>query len=278
MDAFYPFVSNPTYKISNNLELAKILNMPVSKLTYYAYHLPEEKKYTSFNIRKRNGEPRLIEAPIKGLKDIQKNIAKILSKEYKPRACVFAYVNKRGIVENASTHIGQRWLLRFDLKNFFHTINTSRISGMLRRPPYNFAKSPAEVVARICTKDGRLTQGAPSSPVISNILCKGLDYNLKELAAKNKCYYSRYADDIFISNNGSLFPSAIAVRSTEGNVELSPELNEIIEASGFKLNTHKTTLRMRSERQLVTGIVVNRKSNVPKEFINSAAAKTECNT
>ncbi|AZZ46133.1 reverse transcriptase [Pseudomonadaceae bacterium SI-3] len=272
MDSFYPFIPNPPYKISNNTELANLLKIPVARLTYYAYYLPDEQKYTSFNIRKRNGNPRLIEAPIKGLKDIQRAISVYLYEQYKPRSCVFAYVQGKGIVEHASIHIGQRWLLRFDLKDFFHTIKTSRISGLLRRPPYSLAKGPAETIARICSKDGRLTQGSPSSPVISNLLCKGLDYKIKELAAKNKCYYSRYADDIFISNNGSVFPSAIAIRTLEGTAELSLALQEIVSASGFQINKSKTTLRMRSERQIVTGIIVNRKSNIPKEFLNSVRA------
>lgn len=272
MDSFHPFNPNPSYDISSNLELASLLKIPVSKLTYYAYHLADSEKYTAFEIKKRNGSPRLIEAPIKGLKDIQKEVAVFLDARYKPRSCVFAYVKSKGIVEHAAVHIGQRWLLRLDLKDFFHTIKAPRVAGLLRRPPYNFAKSPAETIARICTKDGRLTQGAPSSPTISNLLCKGLDYKLKEISAKNKCYYSRYADDIFISNNGSIFPSAIASRSSEGNVELSPALQEIVSTAGFFINTNKTTLRMRSERQLVTGIVANKKSNVPKEFKNSVRA------
>lgn len=272
MDAFFPFDPSPKYKIADNKELARLLGISTSKLTYYAYYLADTEKYKAFKIKKRAGGERLIEAPNKGLKDIQKTIADFLGKSYRPRACVFAYVEGRGIVEHASTHIGQRWLLRLDLKDFFHSISIARVSGVLRRSPYNFAESPANTAARICTLGRRLPQGSPASPVISNILCKGLDFKLKELAAINKCYYTRYADDIFISNNGSTFPAAIAVRGEDGSAELSDTLKNIITNAGFDINIDKTILRKRSERQLVTGVVVNRKSNVPKDYIKSIRA------
>ncbi|EFE3372133.1 RNA-directed DNA polymerase, partial [Escherichia coli] len=220
MDTFFPFNTSPKYKIENNKELAALIGITTAKLTYYAYYLSDDDKYHSFKIRKRINGERLIEAPNRGLKDIQKTISHFLERNYTPRSCVFAYVKERGIVEHASIHVGQRWLLRLDLKDFFHSISSARVSGVLRRAPFCFAKSPANTVARLCTKDGRLPQGSPASPVISNIICKGLDYKLKQLASSNKCYYTRYADDIFISNNGSVFPSAIAIRGDDGNVEL----------------------------------------------------------
>ncbi|MBA1204163.1 RNA-directed DNA polymerase [Pseudomonas capeferrum] len=272
MDAFFPFETSLKYKIASNKELAALLGVSTAKLTYYAYYLADSEKYRAFTIKKRSGGDRLIEAPNKGLKDLQKRFADLVEQNYKPRACVFAYVKDKGIVEHATTHVGQRWLLRLDLKDFFHTISIVRVSGVLRRAPYNFAESPANTAARLCTLGRRLPQGSPASPVLSNILCRGLDYKLKEIAATNKCYYTRYADDIFISTNGSAFPSSIAVRSEDGSAELSDTIKKIITEAGFNINLDKTILRKRSERQLVTGVVVNRKLSVPKEYIKSIRA------
>ncbi|MFY1664526.1 reverse transcriptase domain-containing protein [Pseudomonas sp. Pseu.R1] len=272
MDASQPFGKTPEISISSNKELAALLGVSVAKLTYYAYRLDDDSKYRSFHIAKRSEGQRLIEAPVKGLKELQKSIIRLFEPKYKPRSCVYAYVKGRGIVEHAAVHANQRWLLRFDLKEFFHSISAARVAGLLRRPPFSYAKPVADTIARLCTKDGRLTQGAPTSPLISNILCKGLDFRLKELASQNKCYYTRYADDVFISNNGSLFPSSIAERDANGTVKLSDEIVGIVIAAGFQLNFKKTTLRSRAERQLATGIIVNRKLNVPKEYVKSVRA------
>ncbi|WP_321863468.1 reverse transcriptase domain-containing protein [Pseudomonas paraveronii] len=260
------------YNISNNKQMAQVLGVKPSTLSYYAYYLPDNKKYTSFNISKRGGGLRLIEAPNKRLKDLQRAIAEYLGEHYKPRACVFAYVGKRGIVEHANVHVCQRWLLRLDLKDFFHSITAPRLAGLLSAPPFLLSPGLARTLSFICTKDGRLTQGAPVSPVVSNIICRGLDYSLKSYAAKNKCYYTRYADDIFFSNNGAIFPSSLARKDEAGTVILGDELQEIIKASGFLINESKTFLRSRAERQIVTGVVVNKKLNVPREYVRQIKA------
>ena len=265
-------IHKPNLKIKNNKELAASLGLEVDTITYYAYRLQERKKYTTFSIKKRNGGLRKIESPIKGLKDIQRVILQNLSNNYNPRSCVFAYVKGRGILENAEMHKGQRWVLRIDLQDFFNTITFKRLKGLFASPPFLMSEDAARTLSRLCTKNGHLTQGSPVSPILSNIICRGLDYKLKEIASKNKCYFSRYADDIFISNNGSLFPSAIAERKDNGEIELSAEVHSIITGAGFTPNKNKISLRSRAERQIVTGVVVNKKTNIPKEYIKSIRA------
>ncbi|MGR6652471.1 reverse transcriptase domain-containing protein [Pseudomonas mosselii] len=262
----------PKDKIKNNKELAEYLGISVGRLTYYAYRLVETKRYREFKIAKRGGGERLIEAPIKGLKDLQRTVVKKFEGDFTPRACVFAYVQGRGIVEHADVHDLQRWVLRIDLKDFFHTITHKRIVGLFSSPPFSLSRDAARTLSYLVTKDGRLTQGSPSSPFISNLICRGLDYKLKELASKSKCYYTRYADDIFFSYSGSIFPKAIAERLENGDVALSETLETVIYQSGFYINKEKAFLRNRAERQIVTGLVVNRKVNVPREFIRSIRA------
>lgn len=259
----------PNFTLNTNKDLADTLGVSVGRLTYYAFQLPDDKKYRTFHIRKKCGGERLIEAPVKGLKDIQKSIVEYLENFFSPRACVFAYVKSRGIVEHATVHVNQRWILRIDLQDFFNTITRKRIAGLFRAPPFSFGDDAARTLSFLCTKNGRLTQGAPTSPILSNFICRGLDYRLKELAAKNKCYYTRYADDIFMSHSGGVFPAALAERQGDGLVDLSGTLTHVVETSGFTVNRSKSYLRNKAERQIVTGIVVNRKTNVPKQFIKN---------
>ncbi|WP_426943860.1 reverse transcriptase family protein [Pseudomonas oryzihabitans] len=271
-DEFLDLPLQPPIKIKNNKELADFLEIKVNKLTYYAYHLDDRKKYTTFEIKKRSGGLRKIDAPIKGLKDIHRQVLLKLDPYYKPRSCVFAYIKKRGIVENADLHKGQRWILRIDLVDFFNTITFERLKGLFASQPFSMSENASRTLSMICTKDGHLTQGSPVSPLLSNIICRGLDYKLKEISAKNKCYYSRYADDIFISNNGAIFPNAIAEKKSDGSVELNPQILSTIYDAGFSPNKEKITLRSRAERQIVAGVIVNRKTNTPREYIKSIRA------
>ena len=272
--SFSSFLNSPApeVKIKNNKELAEVLGISVGRLTYYAYYLSADEKYSSFNISKRGGGERLIEAPVKGLKDLQKKIVEYLTTFFKPRSCVFAYVEGRGIVENADVHDLQRWILRVDLTDFFHSITQKRLVGVFSSQPFSMSHDAARTLSFLCTMNGRLAQGAPTSPILSNIICRGLDYKLKELSAKNKCYYTRYADDIFISNSGASFPRTIAEKLEDGSVELSESFCEVVSNAGFKVNLKKVFLRSRAERQIVTGLVVNKKINVPREFVRSIRA------
>lgn len=254
-------------------DLADYLAVKKGTLAYYAYYIKPDKAYSSFTIKKRSGKDRQIDAPVKGLKDLQKLIYEKFSEEIVFRKCVYGYVGDRGILQNSTKHLGQRWVLRVDLKDFFPTVTAVRIAGMFSSPPFSLASKPARALALIGTKGGRLTQGSPLSPWITNVICRGLDYTLQKLASKHKCYYSRYADDLFFSTNNSLFPIALAHKSdSESNIAIGDELKLAIVGAGFIPNEEKTSLIANSQRQIVTGVVVNSRANVPKEYIKSIRA------
>lgn len=260
-------------QIKNNQDLANYIGVKRGVLAYYAYYIDSTKAYTSFSIKKRSGGERTIDAPVRGLKELQRTILNKLSPEATFRHCVYGYIPGRGILQNSVVHVRQRWVLRVDIKDFFPSITTARVSGMFKNPPFDMAPKAARALALISTKDGVLPQGSPLSPWITNVICKGLDYNLKRLASKHKCYYSRYADDLFFSTSNSLFPTALARKSdTESNVIIGEELKLEILRAGFLPNEEKTSLKPISQRQVVTGIVVNSRTNVPREYIKNIRA------
>jgi RNA-directed DNA polymerase len=124
------------------------------------------------------------------------------------------------------------------------------------------------VLAQIaCTDDG-LPQGAPCSPVISNLVGHILDIRLCKLASANGCSYSRYADDITFSTNKPNFPPSIARRSAGDahNWEVGDQLAEAVVSAGFTINPLKTRMQYQGTRQVVTGLVVNRKVNGRTEY------------
>ncbi|MCS5488889.1 reverse transcriptase family protein [Algoriphagus limi] len=110
----------------------------------------------------------------------------------------------------------------------------------------------------IKVKNSVLPQGAPTSPVITNIVCQRLDYLLSGLAKRFGLKYSRYADDITFSSNYNIFK--------EGS-DFQIELNRIILDQGFYINESKTRVQGKGYRQEVTGLIVNEKVNVPKRYL-----------
>ena len=153
-------------------------------------------------------------------------------------------------------------------------MNFGRIRGFfINNKQFKLAEPVATIIAQIACNDGVLPQGSPCSPVLSELLTHFLDMRLVKLAAKNKCSYTRYADDITFSTNQKTFPEALAVAAGESWV-LSDELKSRIKDAGFIVNDAKTRMQVRASRQTVTGLTVNQKVNVPQRYYKLARAMT----
>jgi RNA-directed DNA polymerase len=250
-------------------ELAELLGVPSRKLRYWLYGAKPKKRYRSFDIKKRGGGVRKIRAPALPMKRLQKRIAELLERQYAPRSSVFGYVKGRNIRQNAERHLGRRWVLRVDLKDFFPSINFGRVRGLLLNKPFAMTKEAATAVAKLCCDGNELPQGSPASPIISNIICRGLDHALSKLAREHRCTYSRYCDDIVFSTNRSTFPGGLALRAPNGKVFVGAALSTVLQEAGFEVNPDKVQLRHNSQRQMVTGLIVNdnNKVNVPRDFV-----------
>jgi hypothetical protein len=103
-----------------------------------------------------------------------------------------------------------------------------------------------------------LPQGAPTSPLITNIVCKKLDKRLTGLAKRFGLKYSRYADDITFSSGHNVYQK-------EG--DFIKELQRIIQGQGFHIKESKTRLQKEGYRQEVTGLLVNQKPNIQKRYL-----------
>jgi S1-C subfamily serine protease len=225
--------------------------------------------YRDFYIPKKNGEFRSINAPRKQLKQIQKIIARELAQAYLPRNSTHGFVNKRSIVSNAANHVDKNYVLNLDLEDFFGSIHFGRVRNLFQSYPLNLPQPVATVLSHLCCVFGKIPQGAPTSPVISNMISYRLDKQLQTLAAKNRCTYTRYADDItfsFSQTRGRL-PKQIVILTHDLQLSLGLELKELVTVNGFTVNTKKTRIASRSHRQEVTGITVNERMNVSRKFI-----------
>lgn len=255
-------------------DLASLLGCTAKQLGYYVYkrHLPGQ--YRHFEIAKKRGGKRVIKAPATNLKLIQKSIARELISYKTFKSCVNGFLPNRNIVRNARPHIGQRYVLNIDLENFFGSINFARVYGMLSKAPFNFRTPVAAAIAKACTLDDALPQGAPSSPIISNLICSRLDSELSRLAVAHRCVYTRYADDLTFSSASANFTLTTLQRQPDGSTfcELSSTLVDVIESNGFKINHRKVRFADRSRRQDVTGLVVNKRLNVRRRYVREVRA------
>lgn len=244
--------------------LAAFLGIEYRELTYILYSKRVENLYQSFEIPKKNGEIRCINAPQEPLKHVQRLLAKRLmevqEKNYlKSNTIVHGFTQKRGIISNAKGHRNKRFVLNIDLEDFFDSFHFGRVKGYFQKN--KFFILPADVaacIANIACYNGKLPQGAPSSPVITNLICAILDRRLAGIAKKYRLTYTRYADDLTFSTNSRLF--------LEEKDKLLSEVYAVIEKSGFKVNHNKTRISYRDSRQEVTGLVVNNKIGIKREF------------
>lgn len=194
---------------------------------------------------------------------IQAKLNIILQDVYYPKAPVHGYTLNRSIITNAEGHVKKKFVLNIDLENFFASINFGRVRGMFMAKPYALPPEVATVLAQICCYKNALPQGAPSSPIISNMICAKLDKQLTDLSKIHKCHYTRYSDDLtFSTNRSNLFSNVLFIDS----------IYNIIKSNGFTVNPSKTRLRRRNSRQGVTGLVVNEKVNVDRRFIKKIRA------
>lgn len=296
-------------KATTKPDLAKLLGIKPTVLTYCLYILKTENQYTQFNIPKKNGGVRTINAPTGILKSIQSLLSKLLldclddinhkkfpkselarevarnSKVLKIKcsnalikqpSLSHGFERKRSIITNAMMHIGRKNVFNMDLENFFGSFNFGRVRGFfIKNKHFELNDEIATAIAKIACHNNELPQGSPCSPVITNLIVHSLDINLAKLASKNSCIYTRYADDITFSSREKELPKDIA-HEDNGELVLSKKLRYEITRSGFIVNDKKTRNQYKDSRQEVTGLIVNKKPNTKKEYWRTVRA--QCNS
>ena len=245
--------------------LAEILGIQFKYLVYSLYIVPDNKKYTIFRIPKKMGGYREISSPNKNLLNIQKRLYAILNEIYIPKISAHGFVSEKNIVTNSLPHVKKSNVLNIDLKDFFPSINFGRVRGLFLNSPFHIGEKVATMLAQICCFDNSLPQGAPTSPVISNMICGKLDSRLTKLANENKSTYTRYADDITFSNIKSEFSREFIIK-----------LRIIINNEGFNINEEKYRIQSKFQKQMVTGLVVNEFPNVKRNYIRNVRAILHC--
>lgn len=255
-------------ELQDEASLLKYLGLSPAELKKIWYH--RERMYADFDVSKKNGKLRQINAPNRRLKYIQRLIATKLDLLYRHRKPAHGYMKDRSVKTNASSHLKQRYVLNLDIKDFFISITEPRVEGVLIA--VGVPNRVSAVIAKICGYSGRLPQGGPASPVLSNMICFRLDRALLRIAKDAKCIYTRYADDITLSGLRPLSPLFKGVPPPSGPVTeelLSAALQSAFNSNGFKINHEKIHYADKNSRRIVTGLKINEGLNVDRRFVRN---------
>jgi retron-type reverse transcriptase len=250
--------------LRNEREVAAWLGLPLARLRWFTHDRAADTTwhYVRYTVPKRSGGRRVILAPKRELKSLQRRALADLVGKIPIAPAAHGFVPGRSITTNALPHVGKRVVVRLDLKDFFPSITFPRVRGVFIAHGYSY--TVASTLALLCTEYDRepfdregerfyvsvgprhLVQGAPTSPALANLVAWRLDRRLTGLAAKYGFSYTRYADDLTFSGDDP----AVAGR-------LITNVKRIATDERFTLNDAKTRVARRSRRQVVTGLVVN---------------------
>ncbi|MDQ1925036.1 reverse transcriptase family protein [Massilia pseudoviolaceinigra] len=257
-------------------ELAQAMGITLSELRFLAFErrVSRISHYRRFAMPKKTGGERIISAPMPRLKRAQYWVLDNVLARAPLHQAAHGFVPGRSIVSNAAPHVGQAVVINLDLKDFFPSIGMPRIKGVFAQLGYS--EQLATILALLCTEaptdevriDGEtffvahgpraLPQGAPSSPALTNILCRRLDARLQACAATLGFKYTRYADDLTFSGDAD-------ARKLAG--KLLWRAKQIVIDEGFTPHPDKQHVMHDAQRQMVTGIVVNRKPSLERETL-----------
>ncbi|MDQ8207876.1 reverse transcriptase domain-containing protein [Coraliomargarita sp. SDUM461003] len=263
----------------NHQQLAEAMSLSVGELRFLAYERKVSKvsHYKRFQIPKKAGGTRLISAPMPRLKSAQHWILQNIIEKVPMHDAAHGFRAERSILTNAKPHEASDCVINCDLKDFFPNITLPRVYGLFHALGYS--KSVSTIFALLCTEppvvdaelDGEtwhiatsvrhLPQGAPTSPGITNLLCRRLDARLTGIAKKHGFTYTRYADDLTFSGSGK--------NTRIDSRKILWHVRKVVEEEGFIVHPDKVRSMGAGRRQEVTGLTVNEKVGVSRHDVRN---------
>lgn len=230
--------------------LMKQTGLSAAQLENYA--ATASRRYKVYPIPKRGGGTRQIAQPSKEIKAIQRWLVRAVFRFFPIHSAATAYKRGAGIRENALRHAGTSFTLRLDFKDFFPSFSERHVQAFLQQMNDDaiLGLSVADVVfaTKIVTRNGEVSIGAPSSPLLTNAMMYAFDVRLSNWASSERFVYTRYADDIFLSS------------SEPGRLSFAiPVVERICREhlyGDLRLNREKTAFLSKRYRRAITGLVV----------------------
>ena len=251
--------------VESPLELCRLLNASI----YQLEEIINNPVYQHHVINKKRGGKRHIFAPERLLKKTQKRLNYFLQAYYlwiKPNEVHGFVINPHylgshcNIAANAHVHTGKKHVVNIDLKDFFPNISAKRIKNLFSSSLFNYNEQISRALTLLTTYESKLPTGAPTSPVLSNFVCRSLDADLRTFCETNGLYYTRYADDLTFSSDTIISYDTIL------------DIILLIKKNGFEINVKKLRVQLPNRRQTVTGLTVNEKVNIDRKLLKKIRA------
>ena len=228
--------------------------------TTFVYAMKDHswKYYRNFSIRKGK-KKREIQAPKVSIKVIQKWFGFHLAKHLRFDDYVYGFIEGRSAIDAAAFHTEAKWIYSVDIKDFFPSTKKQVLIPSLKSLGYS--DDACNLITSLCCYYDALPQGAPSSPVLSNLAMKDIDVKLQQLSLQHNIRFTRYADDIVFSGKSD-FP-----------LELKDQVKVLFEQSCWELSPQKEYFAQLPNRLKVHGLLVHQeKPRLTKGYRNKIRA------
>lgn len=212
----------------------------IKRETYKALSSSIDSKYWSWTKPKPNGGTRVFDCPKSQLKYIQRRLAAFFNRIVPSSSAAHGYVPGKSPVTHAKTHQGHKFSFQIDISNFFPSVSTEVVSQALVRN--GISESASKVLAIFVTYKNHLPQGAPTSPIVSNLVMSALDAEMLHICHKHGIRYTRYSDDLSFSSKSDF-------------TKVAHLLVYVVKRHGFKINTRKTHYKVGP--RVITGVNVS---------------------
>jgi RNA-directed DNA polymerase len=254
--------------IRTGRHLAYVLKVELSEIDHIIKNI-DNFYYQKEKIKKNdNGEPkvkngiiqkRVLNPSIKRLKVIQKRLQKNILQKLTIPDYAFGAIKGKDNISNAKRHQGKKYIFTTDLTNFFPSINHKQVFEMF--DSFDFSPTVARILTKLTTYKGKLPQGAPTSPIVANLVFVKTGKRLQEIAIENNLTFTTFVDDLTFSC------------PTDFKDKIQDILDALVE-DGFKISHRKTNYK--TKRPTVTGIIVkNNNLDLPEEFMDKMKDETQ---
>ncbi|HEX5423446.1 MAG TPA: reverse transcriptase family protein [Candidatus Acidoferrales bacterium] len=236
------------FNIDNKQAVARLLAVAPCEIDTVLAN--RSKYYRSFKQRKADGTYRQLYDPQDPLKLLQYKVKTHILDSVPLPTCVHGGVRNRSLLTNARPHVRKQIVFSVDLKGFYPSIGPNRVLAIFKA--LGFSPAIAELLTDITVWDRHVPQGVATSTALANLAMTGVDIRIQGLANKHGFSYTRWVDDLTLSGSSRL-------------LDFRRLITRIVDDEGFVVNPQKVFTMHSGMRQLVAGVVVNRKPNVPRE-------------